>query len=340
MFKGIVSITIIFVCTTIAWFFLSSTMSKRTSNQHTNMHRAVGKLWGTVQRQKMPSAFFQTRKKKIISKVVYGSKIQEEQTEDITHDLPITASDINVDLALEHRKKGLLWYATYRVKFNATYHIPNAALADEEGFFVFPFPARGVVYDNFKLFINGHEMQNIEMSKGAIKQKYRSEKGKTSIVEVIYESQGLDEWWYDFGDCVNQIRNFSLTINTDFDGFDFHEQSISPTSKSLSGKGWTLKWQYQNLLTGVKIGLEMPKKLNPGPWAAKVTSAAPVSLFLFFFLVFMIVNLKGVKLHPMNYFFLAAAFFSFHLLLAYLVDHISIHLSFIVCSLISHFQML
>jgi hypothetical protein len=37
----------------------------------------------------------------------------------------------------------------------------------------------------------------------------------------------------------------------------------------------------------------------------------------------------------MNYFFLATAFFAFHLLLAYLVDHVSIHLAFAICSLIS-----
>ena len=39
----------------------------------------------------------------------------------------------------------------------------------------------------------------------------------------------------------------------------------------------------------------------------------------------------------MNYFFIGAAFFSFHLLLAYLVDHISIHLAFWICSLVSIF---
>ena len=39
----------------------------------------------------------------------------------------------------------------------------------------------------------------------------------------------------------------------------------------------------------------------------------------------------------MNYFFIGAAFFSFHLLLAYLVDHISIHLAFWICSLVSVF---
>jgi inner membrane protein involved in colicin E2 resistance len=36
-----------------------------------------------------------------------------------------------------------------------------------------------------------------------------------------------------------------------------------------------------------------------------------------------------------HYFFLAAAFFSFHLLLAYLVDHVSIHLAFAAAAAIS-----
>ncbi len=37
----------------------------------------------------------------------------------------------------------------------------------------------------------------------------------------------------------------------------------------------------------------------------------------------------------MNYFLIGASFFSFHLLLAYLVDHISVHVSFITASVVS-----
>jgi len=60
-----------------------------------------------------------------------------------------------------------------------------------------------------------------------------------------------------------------------------------------------------------------------------------VSLFFFFFLVFILSTLRGIDLHPMNYFFLACAFFAFHLLLAYLCDHISIHAAFLVSSVVS-----
>jgi hypothetical protein len=37
----------------------------------------------------------------------------------------------------------------------------------------------------------------------------------------------------------------------------------------------------------------------------------------------------------MNYFFLAGAFFAFHLLLAHLADHISIHAAFAISSAVS-----
>jgi inner membrane protein involved in colicin E2 resistance len=37
----------------------------------------------------------------------------------------------------------------------------------------------------------------------------------------------------------------------------------------------------------------------------------------------------------MNYFFISAAFFAFHLLLAYLVDHLSLHAAFAIASVAS-----
>jgi inner membrane protein involved in colicin E2 resistance len=89
------------------------------------------------------------------------------------------------------------------------------------------------------------------------------------------------------------------------------------------------------LISGFDIALKMPEKLQPGPLAGEISYFAPVSLFFFFFVVFMLATLRGINLHPMNYFFLAAAFFAFHLLLAYLADHVSIHQAFVISSAVS-----
>ena len=104
-----------------------------------------------------------------------------------------------------------------------------------------------------------------------------------------------------------------------------------------TGNGWDLTWSYKNLLSGYQIAMVMPEKLQPGPLAGRISFFAPVSLFFFFFLMLIITTMRGIDLHPMNYFFLAAAFFSFHLLLAYLVDHVSIHVAFGISAVVSVF---
>jgi inner membrane protein involved in colicin E2 resistance len=213
----------------------------------------------------------------------------------------------------------------------------NYTEEEREVFFNFSMPTKDGVYDNFRFTVGGKELPNLQFNEGTLSHKIKLAPGQSETVEVAYGSQGMDEWWYDFGASVNQVKNFSLAMQTDFDQIDFPQSSISPTQKTPTGNGWELKWQYASLLSGVKIGMAMPRKLNPGPWVSQITFAAPVSLFLFFFIVFVLTTVKRIRLHPMNYFFLGAAFFSFHLLLAYLVDHISIHLAFLICSVVSIF---
>ncbi|HXI23073.1 MAG TPA: inner membrane CreD family protein, partial [Pyrinomonadaceae bacterium] len=176
--------------------------------------------------------------------------------------------------------------------------------------------------------------------------------GKTAYLKVGYKSQGLNDWRYSFGSSsanggesdnagansnIAQVRDFSMKMTTNFKDIDFPDNTLSPTLKSETASGWNLEWTYKNLVSGYQIAMTMPEKLQPGPLAGRISFFAPVSLFFFFFLMLIITTLRGIELHPMNYFFLAAAFFSFHLLLAYLVDHVSIHLAFVICSAVSVF---
>src|SRR2546422_4480759 len=112
---------------------------------------------------------------------------------------------------------------------------------------------------------------------------------------------------------------------------------VSCRERQLLKKYFTAKSTCCSFEASYAVAMHMPEKLQPGPLAGQISFFAPVSLFFFFFLIFIITTMRNIDLHPMNYFFLAAAFFAFHLLLAYLVDHVSIHLSFIICSLVSIF---
>src|SRR5437660_5662078 len=124
---------------------------------------------------------------------------------------------------------------------------------------------------------------------------------------------------------------------TNFKEIDIPDNTLLPSRKTETSNGWELDWNYKNLVSGYQIAITMPEKLQPGPLAGRISLFAPVLLFFFFFLMLIITTMRGIELHPMNYFFLAAAFFAFHLLLAYLVDHVSIHLAFAICSAVSIF---
>ena len=46
-------------------------------------------------------------------------------TQTLITELPLERSRIRVDLDLQHRQKGLLWYDTYAVKVRATFRARN-----------------------------------------------------------------------------------------------------------------------------------------------------------------------------------------------------------------------
>jgi hypothetical protein len=165
------------------------------------------------------------------------------------------------------------------------------------------------------------------------------EADSSQIIRFKYRSRGLDQWTYRFGENVQIVRNFKLTMRTDFNEIDFPRESISPDKKErpAGGDGWVLTWEKESLVSAFQIGMTMPHRLNPGPLAAAMSGTSPVSLLFFFFVIFTLQLLRGIKIHPMNYFFLACGFFAFNLLFSYLVDHVDIKVSFAVSSVVSIF---
>ncbi|OGC43804.1 hypothetical protein A2Y85_01140 [candidate division WOR-3 bacterium RBG_13_43_14] len=337
MKKHIGSLVFIFICTSIAWMILGSATSVRTHEQDSTLRNAVGQLWGTIQSQQAPNVYYTTTKQREV-KTHYGSEtVVEIITDTAYYDVPIDGSEIEIGIDLEHRKKGLLWYATYTVSFRGRYRVMNNSAVVQDLNFLYVFPTYEGVYDNFTITVGSDKIQDLKPVNGRIIYSSVFRPGETKEISVEYKSQGLEEWWYILGSGVSHVKNFDLVMTTDFTKINFPQNSMSPTSKEEISGGWKLTWNYENLISGIQIGMEMPEKVNPGPFVSKVTFFAPISLFLFFFLIFIITALQTIKIHPMNYFFVAAAFFSFHLLLAYLADHVDIHVALIISSAVSIF---
>lgn len=336
MTKRIVAIGVIYVFTAIAWAILGATVFVRTNTFDTSLRSSVASLWGAPQEQTPPQAWYSVPDTETYTTTEGGKEVTGARPTHRSVQVPIDKSRINAALHLDYRQKGLLWYSTYTVDFAGAYDFRNDTDQPLDVTFSLNFPTTQAIYDDVSFAINGQPL-SVRNAKAEAYGDYTVAPHEAATLQVGYRSQGLERWTYNFGDQVSQVKDFELRLATDFSGYDFPENTLSPTEKQRTATGWTLVWSYKNLISGYKIGVAMPSKLQPGPLTVRISFFAPVSLLFFFFILFVISTVRRIDLHPMNYFFLACAFFSFHLLMAYLVDHISVHLAFVICSAVSVF---
>ncbi len=334
----LIAIGLIFGCTSIAWAILGGTVVSRTGESDHGLRQEVESLWGRPQEQRAPTVDAVStisEKKEIQETDRRGNEHTRIETVDkeVFTPIPLASSNIDVQLDLEHRKKGLMWFSTYVVDFRATYAFKNVSGMLQPVRIGFSLPEHDAVYDGFVFRIDGQPVSSQGDLAQGIESRLTVAPGETKTIEVAYKSRGLSRWTYVLGQGVQRAENFSLVSHTNFDDVDFAPGSISPTTRGAGTQTWT----FDSLVTGKRIEIVLPEKLNPGPLVSRIAFFAPVSLLFFFTIMVILGMVRRQNLHPMNYFFLAGAFFAFHLLLAYLVDHMSIHVAFAIASATSVF---
>ncbi len=312
----LIAVIFIFGCVTVAWAILGTSVIARTDSGYDRLGAQVEQLWGTPQQQRAPLV------------TVTGASGQPRAVE-------LAASTIHVDLSLQHRRKGLLWYATYGVTFDGTYTFQNPLAEPVTATVTFVFPSSSAIYDDFDFRVNDSLATPTGSPGAELTNVVRLGPGEEATIHIGYHSRGLDRWTYRFAEGIVTVKNFALTVTTNFSDYDFPAGSISPSTKTQSGSGWQLVWQFNNLVSDFDIAVEMPHKINPGPLASRMSYFAPVSLLFFFTVLVILGAVKGTHLHPMHYFFLGASFFAFHLLFAYLVDHVVAELAFVIAAVVS-----
>ncbi len=335
MVRRIVAIVFIYCCTSAAWVILGATLIVRSETAGSQLEGRVTSNWGSAHAQRPPWAcFVDAPAARGDAETTAAPSAPAKPGAHGGASLERTRAEVRLDLT--PRRKGLLWWNTYAVAFRGAYTFRNPDPRPRDLRFTFPLPADRSTYDDLSLDLDGAPL-TWETRQGAVVASARLGPGEAVVLGVSYNSRGLDAWRYEPGRDATGIRDFALTATTNFNGFDFPENTLAPTTEERLGGGWRLTWRHQSLVTGLPISVTMPERLQPGPLAARMSFFAPVSLLFFFFLVFVITALRRLELHPMNYFFLGAAFFSFHLLFAYLVDLVPVQLAFALCALTSTF---
>ena len=326
--KRVFAMVMIFGGASLAWSILGTSLWERTETLDQSLSAEVAGLIG-------PETLTQAAP-------YWTSQIDVEERPVLR--VPPDASEIRVQIAHEDRYKGLLWYNRTRVAFSGKFTVPATVPGGGEGdgFFVFHLPAHINGYDGMVVTVDDTPVALTLIAKRTGKLVIPLNRDAEHVVAVSFATRGQDMWEYvpagnKHDVSMSELKKFSMTVTMNFTDVDYPKGTQSPTSKRAVDGGFEAVWRYESLVTNQAMGIVMPKRTNAGPIAARMSFFAPVSLMFFFTVLFAVVVLKKISLHPMHYLFIAAGFFAFHILLAYLADQINIHAAFWICAVVSVF---
>lgn len=335
-------IAVVFVFACMGWMILGGITKDRSSMQQYALTGSVTDLWGSAQTQAAPTLTFAWDTSRVVTQQVKVNGKEQTTTEIVWdhHEKPISpaSTDIDVDLRLDMRRKGLVWYPLYDVDFAGAWTYTNNDAVDGEVLITFAFPNSDGIYDDFSLIVNGEDRASqLVPAGGRVSTTVPVRAGETMSLRTTYGSRGMTSWNYQPATGVTNLDDFSVAMSTDFADIDFPNQTMSPSSKEQTESGWNLRWDFAQVVTGSGVGMVMPERIQPGELAADLAFSAPVSLLFFFLVIFVLSVMRGIEIHPINYLFIAGAFFAFHLLFAYSVDHLAVEVAFALCSAVSVF---
>ncbi len=317
----LLAITVIFIGACFAWSLLGAALTHRSQSFGARLSQEVAENWGAPMKQGHPVIYYESSS---------GAKGRREV-------LP-ESSTITVTLDYDKKKKGLYWHRTYTADFQGRYVIKNTTPIAQTFYTQFQFPCEDTRYDHFSFRVGERDSTQDPSKHCGLTEATLLQPGEEVPIEIRYRAGGLDHWRYSFGERA-RVRDFELTMLTDFTEMNIPVGAQSPTDRESTADGWKLVWKYADLIhagqSGVAVGMDMPKVLNPGPVAARMAFFAPVSLLFYFSVLIIMATLWEVRLHPMNYFFLAAGCFAFQLLFAYTVDLMPLGAAFALAASVS-----
>jgi hypothetical protein len=246
----------------------------------------------------------------------------------------LASTAVKVDLTFDLRRKGLVWFSLYAVRFHGAWIYVHDRDVGGELSIELSLPDASAVYDDFRVVVDGVEYSgSLDAGSGVVTVNIPVHPGQSVAIESAYDSRGRDTWIYNPGSGL--LEDLSLVMTTDYADIDFPANTMSPSSRARSGGGWALRWEFKRLVSGRSFGVATPTRIQPGELASRLSLAAPISLGFYFVFLFVLATMRGLDIHPMNYLFLDGAFLAFHLLFAYVADHVSVGVAFALSSVVS-----
>lgn len=317
------AICAVFLLGAAGWMILGNASEDRSLATHYALGQSVASLWGQPLTQLPPA--ITTRSPGATARTTVAP----------------SHAEVRARLDVKHRRKGLLWFATYKVAFEGQYEITNPGPVRQRYQVAFTLPDPQATYVGVQVRVDGEVKVARPRADGTVLVDITVPAQGKRVTGFRYQTRGLDAWRYRPGSGRVALPSLDVAVTTNFADVDFPVGGLSPMSNELRDDddgvplGRQLVWRATDLLTSRDIAVDMPQRLNPGPVAARMSYFAPVGLLFFFVALAGIAVVRRLEIHPVHYLFVTAGFFAFHLLFAYLVDVVSLYGAFALAAAVS-----
>jgi hypothetical protein len=333
---------LIFVVTSIAWLVLGGVTVTRALDAPSRLRGEVDALWGRPLALEAPTvrATWETveRRRPEPGSAEAGRGVPDVEVR-VPHEAapPFDSTRGTLRVHEDVRRKGLVWYPLFEASVDLAWTVTSPAPQAGSLTIAWPFPDPTGDYDDLELVVDGLARPDaLDAAGDRLRVTVPTAPGQVHAISLRVRARGRDALSLRGAPGgVGDLRDFDVTVSTDFGDVDFPAEALSPSSHEATDDGRALRWRFDHMVTGKVIGVVVPCPVQPGELAASMAFSAPISLGLFMVWIVVLGVLRGVDVHPMNHAMLAASFFAFHLLFAYSADWMPVEAAFALSAAVS-----
>ncbi|KKK76174.1 hypothetical protein LCGC14_2866320, partial [marine sediment metagenome] len=250
-----IAVAMVFAAVSVGWLVLGGVTFERTRTLDRSLSGKMRNMWGP---------------KVLAQGAPYWTDNAAADRSDAGTVVPV-ASVVTADFEHESRYKGLLWYSTFTVDFSGRYTVPPADGPGAKGFFRFDVPAGSTPMD-LAVTVDGVAVELPYAQRVSGRLVVPLARDAASVVSVAFKTKGQLYWLYYPGDAAltgdsdrngdedqaptisnasgatGELRDFTLTVTTDFKDINYPDGSRSPTKMAVdTDAGKAATWRFDSI---------------------------------------------------------------------------------------------
>lgn len=299
---------------------ISAQITDRTSFADSELKQDVMERWGAPISQPAPSVRF------VPSGAVFNTLTP----------LPLAKQHVEVDAAMNYRKRGLIYFSGFDFGFSGRYEVQNDQGHPIDLVFVFPVQAdrNRILLSDLSFTVND-EPASVDLTQAdALVWTGRAGIDERLRFDIRFRGRGLEAFTY-LPDPALRANDLKLTFRVSGGvNYDYPAGVVPASDVRTEGDAVALTWRYGSLESGVPVGLILPSEQAFDHLIATMVLRAPAPFILFFMGLVVLGLWRGRIFKVWEAYLLAAGYALFYVLLAYFAAFMNFYAAYGVSLLV------